>query len=315
MIFEISIAIPTKDREKDLLKCVESVKDQTLLPLEVLIIDDGKISELTKSSIQKLLSEKQISFRYFKKNKPSLAESKNLGAKRANGNIILFLDDDVVLERDYLERLLEVWEKNKEDKKLAGVSGMVTNVKEKYLIEKIFNRIFFLYSLRPWSILPWGFQTHDYNLRKEEKTEWTPCGFTSFRKEIFDQCQFKPLQSGRTALEDIEFCWRLKKDGYYFIITPFAKLIHNESQTGREEAMISGYKEGFNRCLIFKTHTQKTFKNYLCFLIATLGWIIRQWLAIFIEPRLALNHFFYSVGLIKGNFCFLIKYLCKKRPF
>lgn len=313
MIFKISIVIPTKDREKDLLKCIESIKNQTLLPLEVLIIDDGKISELTKNLIHKLLSVNEILFRYFKKDRPGLAESKNLGAKKANGDIILFLDDDVVLGKDYLKRLLDVWQRNKEDEKLAGVSGMVTNIKRKSLAEKFFNRIFFLYSMKPWSILPWGFQTWDYNLKKEEKSEWTPCGFTSFRKEIFKKHQFKSFQSGRTALEDIEFCWRVNKNGYYFIITPSAELIHNESQTGREKAIVSGYKEGFNRCLIFETHAQKTLKNYLCFLIATMGWIIRQWLAILIEPKLALNHFLYGIGLIKGNFCFLIKSLCKKR--
>lgn len=302
----LSIVIPTKDREKSLFRCIKYIENQTIFPIEVLVIDDGELKENIKAKIQNLLTKKNINFKYIKKDTPGLAESKNLGVEKASGSIILFLDDDVVLEKDYIENLVKVWEKNRGDKKLAGISGMPTNAKKRLLLEKIFNRIFLLHSLEPWSILPWGFQTWDYDLKREEKVDWTPCGFTSFRKKIFDRYQFKPLQPGRTALEDIEFCWQLKKDNYYFIINPSLKLIHYELLTGREKSFISGYKEGYNRCLIFNLHAEKKFKNYLCFYIACLGWIIRQWLAIFVEPKLALNHFLYGFGLIKGNFDFFI---------
>lgn len=313
MNIEISIIIPTKDRQKDLIECIESIKDQTFLPIEVIVIDDGEISEITKKLIRELLSKKGIFFEYFKKDKPGLAESKNLGAESANGNIVLFLDDDVILDKNYIKKLADIWKRNKKDKKLAGISGIAINTKVKFLPEKIFDRIFCLYSLKPWSILAWGFQTWDYNLEKEEKVQWTPCGFTSFRREILQKYQFKALQPGRTALEDIEFCCKLNKNGYYFIITPFAKLIHREVITGREKAFISGYKEGFNRCLIFQNYARKTFKNYLCFSIASVGWIIRQWLGALIEPKSGLNHLLLSFGLIKGNCCFLLRLFSRKK--
>lgn len=57
---EFSIVIPTRDSEKDLLKCIESICRQTFLPLEVLIIDDGKISEHNKELIKNLLVKKEF---------------------------------------------------------------------------------------------------------------------------------------------------------------------------------------------------------------------------------------------------------------
>jgi len=308
----ISIVIPTKNREKDLIECIESIVKQTALPNELIIIDDGNISIAKKNLIQYLLQNSDIIFQYFKKEIADSSESRNLGAKKASGEIILFLDDDVILNKNYIEKIIKVYEENKENEKLAGVGGMI-NAREKSFIEKIFDRTFFLHSSKPWSILPWGFQTWKYDLKKEEKTDWLPGCNCSFRKEIFRKYQFKSLQVGRVGLEEIEFCWQIIKDGYYFIITPFAKLVHKEPPIAQETAFLSGWKEGFNRFLIFELHVKKTLKNYFCFLIANLGWIIRKWLAIFREPKLASKHFLYSLGLIKGNFDFIRKFLWKKK--
>ena len=308
----ISIVIPTKDREKSLIECVLSIKNQTFLPYEVLVIDDGEIKKETKIFLKKELEKKGIIFRYFKKEKPSLARSKNLGAKKSQGEIILFLDDDVVLEKDYLENLVKVWEREENNQKLAGVSGLMKNASRKSFFEKIFLKLFFLSSKKSWAILPWGYQVWNHEIKKEEKADWIPGGISSFRKEIFKEFQFKELQPGRTALEDLEFCWQIKKKGYFFIITPQAKLLHKEEMQGKEKAFISGFKEGYNRCLIFSLHAKKTFKNYLIFIIASFGWVLRQFLGSFWEPRYFFYHFFYGLGLIKGKIYFLKNSLHKK---
>jgi glycosyltransferase involved in cell wall biosynthesis len=273
---QYSIVIPTKDREKDLNECVDSVLIQTLNPDEVLVIDDGNLSERFKTALQNKLTQKNIGFRYFKKQKPGLSESKNWGAKEAKSEIVLFLDDDVVLEKDYAEHLLKVWQENWQDKELAGVSGIIKNSRKKSFLEKLFNKIFCLDSKKTWSILPWGFQTWDFYIKSNKRAEWAPGGTTSFRKEIFDFFQFKSLQPGRTASEDIEISWKLKDDGYYFIITPFAKLTHKESPISREKDFILGIKDGANRRVIFHMHAPKNIKNYFCFCMAAMGSVLRQ---------------------------------------
>ncbi|MGD0577098.1 MAG: glycosyltransferase family A protein, partial [Candidatus Staskawiczbacteria bacterium] len=193
MMLKLSIVIPTKDREEDIIKCVESISKQTSMPAEVLVIDDGQISETTKEKIRQMLLEKDIVFKYFKKDNPGLAESKNLGAKESNGDVVLFLDDDVILDKDYIKNLLIIWSKKWNEKKLAGVSGVISNSRIKSSAEILFNKIFFLYSAKPWSILPWGFQTWDFHLKKDEFSDWVPGGTSSFRKEIFNIYQFKAL--------------------------------------------------------------------------------------------------------------------------
>ncbi len=292
-MIDCSIVIPTRNRENDLRNCINSICKQSYKPLEVLVIDDGNMLETYIKKINNELTEKGIIFKYFKKDKPGQSESKNLGAKNSKGQVILFLDDDVILEDKYIENILKIWEEKWNDEKLAGVSGVSINSKKKSTLKKIFDRIFFLYSSKTWSILPWGFQTWDFHINKDEKSDWMPAGMCSFRKEIFENYNYKQFQSNRTSLEDVELCWQIKDKGYYFIVTPSAKLFHNESPAGREKIFYTGLKEIINRRAIFKMHSEKTFKNYFGFYMANTGCILAAFLG---------GHFKKGLGMLKGYF-------------
>ena len=64
--------------------------------------------------------------------------------------------------------------------------------------------------------------------------------------------KFSNFSGGRTALEDVDFCLRAKNKGYHFIIEPKAELYHYPSVVSRESQFLMGYKESFNRKIIFK---------------------------------------------------------------
>ena len=292
MSVSVSVVISTKDREEELLKCIQSIAKQTIKPAEVLIIDDGNIPESVKEIVKKHFFKKDIFLKYFKKDKPGLSESRNLGAEKAAGDIILFLDDDVILENDYIENLLKVWTERWNEKWLAGVSGIITNIKTPSFFGKIFTKFFCLYSSKPFTVLPWGFQTWGWEIKKEEQVDWLPGCNMSFRKEIFYNYKFKPLQPGRTGAEDVEFCLHIKNEDYYFVITPTAKLIHNQSLVGREDAFITGFKEGINRKIIFNMYAKKSIKNYFCFCVAAVGYALRLFIT---------GHCSMGFGVVRGN--------------
>ena len=44
--YKISIIIPTYNRPNDLNKCLQSVLEQTVIPNEIVIVDDGRLEEL-----------------------------------------------------------------------------------------------------------------------------------------------------------------------------------------------------------------------------------------------------------------------------
>ena len=67
------------------------------------------------------------------------ATARNLAIDRSSGKILLFLDDDVELEREFIQRLLETYESHPD---AIGASGVVTNYKAPGLPMGCGNKIF-----------------------------------------------------------------------------------------------------------------------------------------------------------------------------
>lgn len=305
---KISIVIPTKDREGDLCACLGSILRQTKTPLEVILIDDGNVPHGLVSGIQKAFQEKEIPFIYQKKEKPGLAESKNLGAKIACGDVVVFLDDDVVLGGDYIEKLEQIWNACAADTNIAGVAGVASDSRKIGALENAWNRVFLASDEESgWKILPWGYQTWSEGVLEKEEAMWIPGYNSSFRKSIFERYQFCAMQDGRTALEDIELCWNLSKKGFKFVMAPELRLEHHQSVLGREKGYRSGCKEGYNRCVIYGWHAEKTLGNKLRFMWASIGWILRHAVAIGLEPKRIGYHGGYGAGLCAGFVTYAVK--------
>ena len=111
----VSIIIPSKDNPRVLATCIESIRRKTLLAdaqgnalwMEILVIDNGSLPEN-----RKILSEmaKQYAFSYHYEPMPfNFSKMCNLGAERAKGDYLLFLNDDMeIIQEDWLLGLLEM---------------------------------------------------------------------------------------------------------------------------------------------------------------------------------------------------------------
>lgn len=87
----VSVIIPTYNREKLIIKALESVLNQTFSDFEILVIDDAS-TDNTESEIKKLNNDKIIYYKLDKNGGQCIA--RNYGIKRANGKFIAFLDSD-----------------------------------------------------------------------------------------------------------------------------------------------------------------------------------------------------------------------------
>lgn len=293
-----SVIIPTYKREKDLKECIISAIKQDILPKEILVIDDGDLGQDFLKEIELIIKEKNISFVYYKKDKrfKGSAESKSIGIKKAKNDIVFILDDDLILESNFFSGIIETWENNY-DEKLIGVGAIITNNRKKSKAERFYNKLFSLTSKYSWDINDVGFQVWDEGIAKQEKGHYAHGGVCSYKRDLALQIGgFTTFGGGRTALEDVEFCLRAKKQGYHFIINPKAKVIHKQSRTSREKDFLIGFKEGYNRKIIFNNNCKKNLKNYLWFCWASFGWILRQFLV---------GHFMKGLGMIAGYFNFM----------
>lgn len=87
----ISVIIPTHKRPALLKRAIQSVLDQTLQPMEIIIVDDAGCAE--SEAIVKGFNNGLLKYIH-NEDGQGAASSRNLGADKAGGKFIAFLDDD-----------------------------------------------------------------------------------------------------------------------------------------------------------------------------------------------------------------------------
>lgn len=98
----ISVIIPVYNTPALLHECLESVFEQTYKDIEVLVVDDGsKQPEKIKAVVDDFSVDVFIQQRNF-----GAPRARNLGFEASTGSYVLFLDADIVLEPQALEKLL-----------------------------------------------------------------------------------------------------------------------------------------------------------------------------------------------------------------
>lgn len=106
----VSVVVPTYSLERyDIFtECVESLLSQTYEPLEVVIVVDGN-EELYEKVCEEFGGQEGVLIRDNEKNL-GVSVSRTLGAERASGEVVAFIDDDAVAESDWVEKLVETYE-------------------------------------------------------------------------------------------------------------------------------------------------------------------------------------------------------------
>ncbi|MCJ7488755.1 MAG: glycosyltransferase family 2 protein, partial [Thermoplasmata archaeon] len=108
----ISVVISTYNRPTDLRNALDSLAIQSLMPFEVLVVDDGDsaVAEDVVESLRGALRERGCLPAYVRNTgKKSLTVARNLGVDRTGGDVVMFIDDDVVLDKDYVRHIASLY--------------------------------------------------------------------------------------------------------------------------------------------------------------------------------------------------------------
>jgi glycosyltransferase involved in cell wall biosynthesis len=111
----------SKERATQVLDCLESVKRQTLMPYEIILVLDPNL-HLREFYSSRAPSDVSI----LTANSTGLSEARNAGVQAAQGDIIAFIDDDATADRNWLRNLVD----NFHDDKVAGAGGYAKAVWE-----------------------------------------------------------------------------------------------------------------------------------------------------------------------------------------
>ena len=110
---KISIVVPCYNMEQYIIKCINSIKQQTYKNIEVLMIDDGS-KDNTKSIIMNEIKDDDR-FKYYYKSNGGLSDARNYGLKYVSGNYVCFIDSDDYISNDYVEKLYKAITENDSD--------------------------------------------------------------------------------------------------------------------------------------------------------------------------------------------------------
>ncbi|MEK7524125.1 MAG: glycosyltransferase family 2 protein [Patescibacteria group bacterium] len=203
-----SIVIPTHNRIEKLKNCLSSLAaqnfDKTLY--EVLVIDDGSQDD-TLAVLKDIQKDFPVPLYYFSQPNQGQGVARNRGIKEANGEIILFMGDDVVATPQLLEAHDRVHLRH--DEESAAVLGFVTwhpDLQITPLME---------FMERGGAILGrFGGHQFAYDLLKGKLTADYRFFYTaniSLKKYILEHYKFDPWFS-TYGWEDIELGYRLTKE-------------------------------------------------------------------------------------------------------
>ena len=110
---KVSLIIPVYNVENYIEKCLDSVINQTLKDIEIIIVNDGS-KDTSKEKIEKYL-KKYPSIKYLEKENGGLSDARNYGMPYATGEYIAFLDSDDYVESTMYEEMYEVAKKENAD--------------------------------------------------------------------------------------------------------------------------------------------------------------------------------------------------------
>ena len=256
---ELTVIIPTKNRAADLGATIKSLASQSLLPSQLVIVDQSDVPSFQGGLPFELT---YIHDPHIK----GLTEARNRGMEKSTGQIWLFLDDDVVMEQNFTEHLLSTYGPG-----VTGVSGIITNYSKPPMGRYLWDIVFMRGPIRDdrqsvyWSSARLA-SSSPIQLRQFGG------GLMSFRADAIRNLRFDENNRGAAPGEDIEFCAQLPPPAV-LLVNPRARLIHNKSPEARApvywltlHAQVYYYMR--------ERHWRKGVWNNLCFVWLNVGYAL-----------------------------------------
>ncbi|WP_380293260.1 glycosyltransferase family 2 protein [Hyunsoonleella rubra] len=279
-----TLIVCTYMRAEALLRLLNSVRGQTLYPNEILIID-GSTDDKTDSVLKENTFE---NLKYFKvaEQDRGLTRQRNFGVQKVShtSEIICFLDDDVVLEKDFFKELISAYDKYSD---AVAVGGYITNevnwereggtkTKDNFYFDGWMRKESSRFRIRQFFGLqpdrsP-GFMptfSHGRSISflppsgKIYPIEMMMGGVASYKRKVFQTLKFSEYFEGYGLYEDLDFSFRVAKLGKIYVNTA-ARLGHYHEASGRPNAFKYGKMVVRNGWYVWRVkYPSPPFKNRL----------------------------------------------------
>lgn len=220
----VSVILPTYNRAGIIATSIDSVLLQSYTDWELIICDDCS-TDGTENVCRRYSAEKS-NIRYVRSNaRNGLPKNRNVGLKHAQGEIIFFIEDDLVLTSDCLGILVATYDSLKIDGSLGGIAPRLLEKnrkvypnKEPFILNKLTGEITNNYTICPDNISE-VITLHACSMYTKTLLETVG----GYEEEAY---------IGNFVREETDLNFRIKRLGYKFYFQPDAIAHHNQVRAG-----------------------------------------------------------------------------------
>lgn len=263
----ISVIICTRNRPKELARLWESLDRQTRLPDEVVVVDSSEGKE-TEGFVAEKTGKLSYAAHYIH-SKPGLTLQKNIGVAGATGDLLFFLDDDLVLEPMFIEAMLRTF---LADSKIVGVTGRITNLASDRWLDRVIKRMFFLIDHGSGRFKLSGLPSHRVDDQFSD-VEVCSGGCSAFRRTVFGEFLFDERLTGYSYMEDVDFSYRVSRK-FRLAYQPLARSEHLSGTSSRTDSGVRRKMFIRNHIYLFLKNAPKDFAHLYGFAASLIGMLV-----------------------------------------
>lgn len=220
----LTVVVCTRDRTTDLDQCLKALLQLDYPNLDLLVVDNAPSSDAT----QLLLSRQYPQIRYTCEPRPGLDWARNRGIIEAQGEIIAYTDDDVIVDPQWATAIAQEFVEHPE---VMALTGLVVPYELETESQVLFEK---------YGGFGKGYDRKEYRLDPKHQAKVVKlygcagqCGTganMAYRRSLFDRIgPFDPGLDVGTVTNgggDIEMFFRLIKEGYTLVYQPKAMVRH-----------------------------------------------------------------------------------------
>jgi glycosyltransferase involved in cell wall biosynthesis len=264
-----SVVIPTLNRTDFLREALASLQACAPPPDEIIVVDGDPARSAEATVAEARRQADSIPLRYLT-SEVGVTRQKNAGLTASSGDVILFLDDDVEVDRRVFAVLSEVYR----DPELVGATGNVMEPPSYRLGDQRspFRRWLFGGG-EEGSFTRFGYPRYVLDASQPRDVEFMPGGFSSARRHAAVEVRFDEALSGVALGEDEDFAYRLSRLGRIRYL-PKAIVHHRKLGFGSYDSRAFNRAIVINRAYLFRKNFRPTVlarAQFALFLLVLLG--------------------------------------------
>jgi glycosyltransferase involved in cell wall biosynthesis len=240
----LSVAICTRDRPDALAETLASLYGQTVLPDEILLVDDGELPATLREAMEARFRAAGIGWQYRRTEARGLTRARNLAARLARGDVILYLDDDVTCRPDLVGQVAAVMS----DPMVAGLTARVEEPAFSTGSARLYQWGYRLAGW--WRVGPRGRPATPApevlsDPRVAVRARWLSGAAMALRREVVRANPFDEALAAYGLGEDREMGYRLARR-YWLVEARRAIVVHRRDPGQRTDAVRLGFMTSYN---------------------------------------------------------------------